>query len=622
MAQLRLWRGEKSIRDGLQRALDSARVKPMESIEQELRQALKAMSTCLYDALRCYLDDDMEGLDAYFWPGYDSILATLGGVSRLMLKSSAGTDIGIGLMGRDAVQYEEYFGQIAFDSLLIRSESDSLASGAAFHPGGTHPWISARELKLSGDLPLNAIAIEILPKAEGPREFAVDSDNGVLSIFLDRSDFREWGQAVASVLNGDSAFAATSPRDSDPPPDWPYARRANDQFLDDEDSKKVHDFRLKLYIAWLASNLSGSPEYYEHSLFSGYPQWVAAFVKELRCAGLTALADRLNALQKSRVESHFLPYWYTFNLERTVSIPQKPLQPTGAVNRLEVSNELGSLMILTSKPIPREFFCITKPWVERIYGWMRFLESSVLTFRLGAESQLSEFVHQTRDLVDLVLLDPHISSLSPAGRSAAWHLQAVTRVWSSAHFDGHQPLVDSPDPFWRTLGSHSAQEFLGTLIDYAIRHTFRRALLGSGHRYDAVEEALFQYVSNHYEASADALAQLQMVIEGDPPEWIKTVGFVVAFHHCFWQAAYHGLRASVNGLEPPFLWIKCETNQLTIYNRSELSALTNSPKDWVFFRRLENRVKGFFSINSHFDEVNRIVVTCIAREVPGCPAQL
>jgi len=613
MPQLCLWRGEKDIREGLQKALDSAGTKPTVSIEGELRKALEDMAKCLYKALRRYLGDDAEELDVYFWPGYDSILGTRGAENRLMLKSKVGADIGIGLRGRDAAPYEQCFSQTAFDSLLVRNETDSLASGTAFYPGGTHPWISAKELKLSGDLPLNAVAIEILPKLEESKNFAADPEHGVLSIFLDRSTFRHWGNAIAGILNDASVLETSRDKESAPQVNWPYARRANDRLLDVREFEQACDFRLRLYTVWLASNLSGSPSAYESSGLADYPQWVDVFAQDLKDAGLKALAERLMLLQHSPVECHCLPFWYTFNLERTVSIAQKQLDGSGGANKPTFGNELGSLMVLSSKPLPHEFFSLTRPWVERIYNWMRVVESSLLTLRLGAESQSHEFVHQIAGLVKLILYDEHIDRLSPVGRSAAWHLEAVARVWSNDRLEGQRPLTESSDSYLQTFVSYSPLEFITVLVEQAMRHALRKARMAPDRPGDHLGEEVQQYARAHSRAPEDALRQLQMVIEGSPPDWVKTEGFVVAFHHCFWQAAYHGLRASFSGLPAPYLWIECSEHKVVIFNRGTAAAFSGTPQDWLFFRRLEERLAGYLTIRPELREAGGLGVVTITR---------
>jgi hypothetical protein len=582
------------------------------------------MAESLNSMLAEYRCDGHERADIYFWPGYDSILSVPGELGRLMLKNSTdGHDGGIGFKSRSSSSpYRDSLSLFAFQKLLQDYPDDWIEGGYRFRPGGTHAWVSDAALMLPGERPLNVIAIETggAGSQEPGRQGEPDSANGVFRIHLDLHSFADWGNRLASILNDGTRLPSLRQPGTAMPfrPLWPYHRDDKAGGLSPHEVSIVHAVRKDLYCFWLAANLDTSPTYDGPVHLTGFDIWVEGLISRLNKVGLKHLAGRITSVGRAGTEfaGHCYRYWYTFNLERTVSPCLSAPISTPSPDQQAEGSELGSLMILSSHHIPHEFFFLAKPWVERVYGWMRAVESAILTARAGAEGQSHEFVHQVAGLIDEVLYDEGTSSLSPSAQNAAWQMQALVRVWSSKDFQPQRFVFESNEQFWQTFRHDSDGQFLDYLIDQALRHTFRRAALPPDPG-DSVGLSVQEFVLQNYEHPEEARKRLEISISGLPPRWVKTNGFIVAFHHCLWQAAQHALRASFNAASQmrPYLWLTCRADEVLIYNRSEKPRLDRIPKDWRFFTRLAERMKDTFGVETRFDDLERAVVTRIVFRV-------
>jgi hypothetical protein len=89
------------------------------------------------------------------------------------------------------------------------------------------------------------------------------------------------------------------------------------------------------------------------------------------------------------------------------------------------------------------------------------------------------------------------------------------------------------------------------------------------------------------------------------PEWANYKGFVLCFHHAFWQAAYHGFRAKCRGYEPlkesgtAFVQVELEDNKVHILNVAVPVApeqVGKPSRDATFFDDLNARLEGNFVV--------------------------
>ena len=613
-----LWRSESRIRQKLNSALRHAAGTSNEEIQNILREALKIMAESLNATLAEYTFDGRDEADVYFWPGYDSILSIPGKLDRLMLKNPRdGLDGGIGFTNRSSFSpYRDNLSLFAFQEVLQDNDDDSLEGGLRFHPGGTHAWVADAALTLLDEKPLNVIAIEIeeAESQEGGRKLEPDSVDGLFRIHLDLQAFAEWGNRLASILNDPVRLPSLRQPGAGLVfrPLWPYHRGDKAGDLPKDVGNIVQEVRQDLYCIWLAANLDTSPTSHGTVHLDGFDVWVKELITKLNRLGLRNLGGRIAAIGTAGMQSvgHSYRYWYTFNLERTVSPSLDLPSSTNSRDQSAEGSELGSLMILSSHQIPRVFFSLAKPWVERVYGWMRAVESAIHTARVSAQGQSGQFVHQVAGLVDEILDDPAIEQFSPQSWNAAWQLQALIRVWSSKNFQPRQLVTESNEKFWRKYRDVPDAEFLEFLIQQALRHAFRRAMVPSSNPKDPIGPAVRNFVEG-CSGPADALTLLHFSMTGTVPHWVKARGFVVAFHHTLWQAAQHALRSAFASLQPPFLWLECSSTEIRIQNRSELGSLEKNPKDWLFFSRLEARMREAFAIESSFDKEKRTVVTRI-----------
>lgn len=102
------------------------------------------------------------------------------------------------------------------------------------------------------------------------------------------------------------------------------------------------------------------------------------------------------------------------------------------------------------------------------------------------------------------------------------------------------------------------------------------------------------------------IEQLQFRLPGPPyPSYLTWKGFVLVFHHAFWQAVYHALVASLAHADSPSLWVVFGDTGCSIYNRehpliresAKRKALDNRfLDDRIFFNRLEGRLDGRLGI--------------------------
>jgi hypothetical protein len=115
--------------------------------------------------------------------------------------------------------------------------------------------------------------------------------------------------------------------------------------------------------------------------------------------------------------------------------------------------------------------------------------------------------------------------------------------------------------------------------------------------------SLMESKNDQFEKTKD---QLRFVLPSEQcPPYLTWKGFVLVFHHCLWQAAYHGLIASIESNQDRYLWINWNATRCIIYNR-EHSSIRNSPQrkqldvtrleDRIFYNQLEERLKGEISI--------------------------
>ena len=89
---------------------------------------------------------------------------------------------------------------------------------------------------------------------------------------------------------------------------------------------------------------------------------------------------------------------------------------------------------------------------------------------------------------------------------------------------------------WRQFSSHSPADFLDFLAEGALRHAFQRVILTPDED-DEIGLLVQQYAIANWQKTGVLRKRLQYCAKGVIPTWVYTMGFVIAFHHCLWQAA-------------------------------------------------------------------------------------
>lgn len=221
----------------------------------------------------------------------------------------------------------------------------------------------------------------------------------------------------------------------------------------------------------------------------------------------------------------------------------------------------------------------------------------------GIEEQSKYFAHQVGGLIQEVWIDS--DNLGKQAKTFLWHIRSVVEIWGTHSLRPDQIIYEEDFPAWRKL---SNSQLLSKLIDMGLIHAMRRALRphedsNEIDKRTAKKVSEMRKLENPLEAFRNELG-IQSLPDENLPDWVNLRGFVLCFHHGFWQAAYHGLRAKCGGVEPlkgsQNLYLKLAFSQtkLEIINAGEPFIPTQDKPigDREFFQELTNRLEGKFAI--------------------------
>lgn len=217
------------------------------------------------------------------------------------------------------------------------------------------------------------------------------------------------------------------------------------------------------------------------------------------------------------------------------------------------------------------------------------------------------FVHQAKGLIDGILIDNNFEKLSNWGQASAWHLQYLINVWGNIPLNTPISIIDGIVYHWES--SLTNKEFLDKLIFLGILHAVCRADMAMGSE-DFVGKEVNELINEILKNSSGDTVKLVSEIKNtirykievennlDIPGWVKRKIFIIMFHHCFWQAVYHALRAYCKDKKKQNYYLK-------IYFSKTLCSIKNKIaeevplkiKDNDFFDLLNKKAKNLFRID-------------------------
>jgi hypothetical protein len=527
-------------------------------------KVLLTMGLALFEAAKeAWSTSEDDEVEFYFWPGYFTILGPEVG-RRISLRDENGSACGVGYSRKRRSQVEaEYRGclaSISYNEILQPRTPPDILLGRDFTPGGTHGWLVHGDVLLQDGAMLELLEIftdSCAPEADSHRPWRV-------SIPLPPESPDSWGATVAHVLNDPSRTKSLNA----PLNLWPLPFAPNspiprsDKQTQSRDSHQwsvlAQRCREALYSIWLA--VLFDPGWHVHLEFDPLGDILGDDRKSL--GDLHRRVTWLRDLAQTEPHHHYR-YWYTLDLESTIG-------PEG------LPSEVGTIMLLTSHRLPSWYFEVVKTWCEIIYLNIRYLESGIRLIQRGEErgeqQQANLFAHQTAGLVALVWLDQHLQALGARAQYALWMIKTlITRVWGKVPFN---PLA-KPDDIPGQKDA-SATSMLDWILECAILQGLLRAAdLPSS---DTPEFGAFMQevcplaveLLERADGIDEVKRRLGISIPEDPPPWVNTIGFTIAFHHAAWQAVRHGLIASVLEKKDgrPCVQLKTDDRQFTLGNRS------------------------------------------------------
>jgi hypothetical protein len=247
-------------------------------------------------------------------------------------------------------------------------------------------------------------------------------------------------------------------------------------------------------------------------------------------------------------------------------------------------------------------------------SWLLYMDQYTLKVakeeeKVGKQSQASTFVHQAAGLAAEAWCDESRSKLDYQTQVSLWHLNSLFILWSSKplypdkHIFERDELVFPISSHYSSLSSDI--DILNVLIRMSFCHAIRRACYVSNDEDDSLREKvedLALELRQKSEALDELSEQLGLNSFGNPtsiPEWIRTTGFVLCFHHCLWQAVYHAIRAKCDEQSLPLLQIHFTSKQAVISNKGKdlyPNQTPFTPRDREFFDILERRTENKFTI--------------------------
>ncbi|MEM9215835.1 MAG: hypothetical protein AAGD25_16020 [Cyanobacteria bacterium P01_F01_bin.150] len=229
--------------------------------------------------------------------------------------------------------------------------------------------------------------------------------------------------------------------------------------------------------------------------------------------------------------------------------------------------------------------------------------------RRAKEDQAGLFSHQASGLVAEAWCDPGMQDLRAQSQGCLWQLKTLIDIWGNFDLEEDIPLSEGPQDFPELWIELSGEELLEHLINTAIIHALRRATYRrSGENPDINDSSRRKAFEIRRSSKRIELFKKWVGLEIDKselqsyPEWLNFRGFIICFHHCFWQAAFHGFRARCDSDELNHKWfvkVKITDNFVEVSNKKLGDSLNNSgfkpssSRDADFLESLRDRLKKF-----------------------------
>jgi hypothetical protein len=234
----------------------------------------------------------------------------------------------------------------------------------------------------------------------------------------------------------------------------------------------------------------------------------------------------------------------------------------------------------------------------------------------GRDEQADLFSHQAAGLVSEVWCDKNMINLKQQSQGCLWHLKTLVDLWGNFDLEPKLPLQEGPQDYPQSWLDLSNRELLDKLMDTGIVHALRRsAYRRSGASHPKIDEKTIRKAVE-IRKLPDRIDLFKKWVGLNPvndldvyPDWLSCRGFVLCFHHCFWQAAFHGFRARCgveeSSLEDVFLNcyvdVKIEANSVTISNKKLTNLATpevpTASRDASFYEKtLLERIENTFKI--------------------------
>jgi hypothetical protein len=532
---------------------------PAAEFERGVQGVLRVVGRGLFEATAPFLgQNSFKEVDFYFWPGYVSI-SDLQRPRVTLTCDHLGIPCGIGFRVIPALKrensylrYEASEASLWFSRLLVakdkcgllplpRREKDRVLVGedevGRFSPGGTHPWIMQGaflpKLRTDGTA-LDVLAIQVGAPEEEPA-------NGVLSVSLDENHVECWGHQVAQILNNSAILKCQAGAV------WPYGADSSAVTpLSVEVRTCIQRTRETLYSIWLASNFV--PDW-RHRCRS----WIDEFLTRLRDTGQPTIPTLADGIQhwlqtNDEVEFHRYRCWYTISLTQTVPLPETDVSEP----------ELGSAMVLTSRPLEWAYLLLIQRWIETIYLQIRNLDNTIQMKKIGQEEERRAFAHKT--LSHLQSLEQQLRLMGVyshrKGGFARNLLTVLIATVSRFRRTPHKPStvfeLGQDDPILSYLNISAA----GALQR---GQEAKPVAKPGGHYNDAYSEHPCYHMATRLILAPDPVAALKDELQpqmnalpSGAEEVVQTQSFGVMFIHCLSQALYHSLRWKAENPEAPF----------------------------------------------------------------------
>ena len=227
----------------------------------------------------------------------------------------------------------------------------------------------------------------------------------------------------------------------------------------------------------------------------------------------------------------------------------------------------------------------------------------------GEKRQSQKFAHQAAGLIQSVWRNPRVQTLDLPTRASLWHLNTLIQIWGNNDLEAQKSITEVDFPNWR---EEPINNVMKNLVDFSLDHALERATFPRPGAIDADRTARSRAFDllNLPEPATEFRQRLGVTCPlCEWPDWVMRRGFVLCFHHAFWQAAYHGFRASCGECDPlpgtqnAYLQVLIENNQAKILN-SGIPATTSAsssdegivPRDSDFFDDINQRLSGFFKV--------------------------